>query len=238
MSITLVVDNEQTAAVTERALTWPEQAQALTIVDGPTYARAAALLVDIKSLRKEVDAAFDPIIADANRAHKTACEKKRQAEAPLVDAERILKASMADYSVEQERLRREEERRRQEDARQREETRRLAEAAAIERAATASGDRALQAEAEALLAEPVVAPPVFVPPAIPKVAGVTVRESWSAKVVNLAALIRFVAAHPEHQNLLTPNTTALNQLARAMKANLKIDGVQAVNTPTVAAGGR
>jgi hypothetical protein len=238
MSIELVVDNEQTSAVTARALSWPDQAKALRIIDGPTYERAAALLVDIKGLRKEVDAAFDPIIADAHRAHRTACEKKRQAEAPLVEAERLVKASMSEFTVEQERLRQAEERRLQEAARQEEESRLLAEAAALEREAVATHDDGLLQEAHELIERPIVAPPVSVARTVPKVSGVVHRENWSARVTSVAALIKFVAAHPEHQNLLTPNQAALNQLARAMKSNLRIDGVQAINTPTVAAGAR
>jgi hypothetical protein len=236
--IELVVDNDATAAVTEQALTWPEKARALQIVDAAAYERASGTLLDIKALRREVDAAFDPIIADANRVHKTACEKKRQAEAPLVEAERIIKGALSVWATEQDRIRREEERRLQEEARRHEEVRRLEEAAALEREAAATGDATLQAEAEAIIAAPVYAPPVTVAPTTPKVAGIVHRETWSARVVNIAALIKFVAAHPEHQNLLTPNTTALNQLARSMKSNLKIDGVQACCEKTVAAGGR
>lgn len=238
MSIELAIDNDRTSAVTERALTWPEQARALRIIDSPTYEKAAELLAGIKGLRGEVNAAFDPIITDAHRAHKTACDKKRQAEAPLVEAEGVIKTAMGEYNTAQERLRQAEERRLQEEARQREETRRVEEAAALEREGNATNSPELLYEANELIERPVAAPPVSVARTVPKVASIVHRENWSARVVSLTALIKYVAAHPEHQNLLTPNTAALNSLARAMKANLKVDGVQAVNTPIVAAASR
>jgi hypothetical protein len=231
----LVIENSQTTAVTEEALAWPEKARAHVISDGTTYQRAADLLVSIKALRGEVNATFDPIIADAHKVHKTACDKKRVADAPLLEAETILKRAMADFNTEQERIRLEEERRLEAEARKREEDRRIEEAAALEREAIATDSPELHYEATQLIEQPVVVPPVQVAKAVPKVAGIVHRENWSARVVSLVALVKFVAAHPEHQNLLMPNTAALNSLARAMKSNLKIDGVQAVNTPTVAA---
>lgn len=231
----LVVDNDVTRAVTEQAMSWPEKARALAVVDQAAYAEAGELLGGIKALRREVDAAFDDIIAAAHRSHKTAVAKKQQAEAPLLQAEAILKQAMATFYQQEATRRREEELQRQEEARRREETRRLDEAAALEREAHATANADLQAEAEALLDQPVYVPPAPLAPAVQKVAGVSHRETWSAQLVNLDTLIKFVAAHPEHTNLLTFNQTAANQLARSMKGNLKVDGVRALNTPVVAA---
>lgn len=234
----LVVDNTSASEVTERAMTWPDQAKALVIVDSASYERAAELLIGIKALRGEVDAAFDPIIGDANRAHKTACAQKRKAETPLLEAELIVKKSIGDYNAEQERRRQAEERRLQEEAQRIEETRRIDAAAALEREGHATSNDDLLAEAMEMVERPVVAPAVRVQTTVPKVAGIVHRENWSARVTSLTELIRFVAAHPEHQNLLQVNTTAVNALARAMKGNLKIAGLQAVNTPIVAAVSR
>lgn len=231
----LVIDNSKTQQVTERALAWPAQARALKVTDGSTYQQAAELLVGIKALRGEVNETFDPIIADAHKAHKTACEKKRAADAPLLEAETILKRSMSDYNVEQERLRLEEQRRLEEQARREEEDRRLAEAAALEKEGHDTNCPELVVEAERVLEQPVMTAPVQVARAVPKVAGIVHRENWSARVTSLIALVRFIATHPEHVNLIQPNQAALNSLARSMKANLRIDGVQPVNTPTVAA---
>lgn len=238
MTMELVVDNDVTRDVSERALSWPEQARACCVLDDAAYARAAELLVGIKGLRAEVNLAFDPIIADAHRTHKTACDKKRLAEAPLVEAEGILKTAMGTYHREQERLRVLEERRLQDEARQEEEARRLNAAAALELEGNRTENPELLWEANELIEQPVIAPPVTVASTTPKIAGIVHRDNWSARVTDLKALVKYVAAHPEHLNLLQPNTTALNQLAKAMKTNLKVDGVQAFNAPVVAAGGR
>ena len=238
MSLDVVIDTLQTQAVSEQALTWLDKARAVAVTDAATYEKAADLVIGIKALRAQVNEAFDPIIADAHRVHKTACDKKRQADAPLVDAEWILKRAMADYDTAQEHWREAEERRLQAIARQSEETRRVEEAAALEREAQATGDVTLQAEALALLDQPVFVPAVSVARTTPKVNGIAHRENWSARITSLLALVTFVAAHPEHVNLLVPNQPALNALARSMRTHLKIDGVQAVNTPSVAVGAR
>lgn len=236
MSIELVVDNG--AAVKAEALTWPERAKALKVTDGTTYTSAAETLQAIKALRTRIGETFDPHIKRAHESHRALLREKQDAEAPLLEAESLIKRTLSDYQVEQERIRREEERRQQEEARKAEEARRLEEAASLEREAQATDDAALLDEAMAMLDAPMAPMPISLPRATPKVSGIVHRENWSARVTSLIALVRFVAAHPEHVNLLTANQTALNGLARSMKQNLKVDGVQAVNTPTVAASGR
>lgn len=236
MSMELVVDNG--AAVKAEALTWPERAKALVVSDDATYTTAAETLQAIKALRTRIGETFDPHIKRAHDAHKALLREKQEAEAPLLDAETVIKRTLSDYQVAQERIRREEERRLAEEARQREEQRRLEEAAALEREAKSTDDAALLDEAMALIDTPVASMPVSLPRATPKVSGIVHRDNWTARVTSLIALVRFVAEHPEHVNLLTANQTALNALARAMKQNLAISGVQAINTPTVAASGR
>jgi hypothetical protein len=227
---------ERGAEVTAEAQTWPAQAKALQVVDAATYVDASEMLKGIKALRGKIAETFDPHIARAFDAHRALVREKREAEAPLLDAELIIKRGLTAFDQEQERLRLIEERRRQEEARRIEEARQLEEAAALEREATATGDGGLLAEAEEMFERPVYVPPVTVARTTPKVAGIVHRETWSAKVVSLPALIKFVAAHPEHQNLLTPNLPALNSLARSMKTNLKVDGVHAICEKGVAAG--
>lgn len=234
MTPTEAVLVDQAKDVTALALTWPEKARAVAVVDDSTYGQAAEMLLGVKALRGQVDEAFDGIISKAFAAHREACSQKKKAEGPLVEAEAVLKLAMGTYTTAQERKRLEEVRRRQEEERRSEETRRIEEAAAKEREAKASGDEELLAEAHELIEAPIITAPVYVPPVV-KAAGISTRENWSASVTNIRLLIAFVAAHPEHTNLLQSNTTALNSLARAMKANLKIPGVAVVNNPVVSA---
>lgn len=232
----VAVDNSD--AMKAEALAWPDRARALSILGTETYIQAGELLKGIKALRQTIAATFDPHIKRAFDAHRALCREKQDAEAPLLEAEQILKRGLVAYDTEQERLRREEERRRQDEARRIEEVRRLEEAATLEQEAHSTGDGALLDQAMELLEMPVPTPVVAVEKTTPKVQGVTYRETWSAKVISPLALVKFVAAHPEHINLVSPNLTALNQLARAMKGAMKVDGVQAVSEKSVAASAR
>lgn len=236
MSLELVVDHS--AEVKAEALTWPERAKAVHIVSDVTYTAAGELLMGIKALRDRIAETFDPHIKRAHDAHKALVKEKRDAEDPLVEAETIIKRALGAYNAEQERLRQAEQQRLQALAQKEEEDRRIAAAAALETEGNATGNQDLLYEAMELVEQPVVAAPVYVPPSTPKVSGISHRDNWSARVTSVSSLIKFVAAHPEHQNLLLPNQTALNAMARAMKANMKIDGVQAFNAPIVAAGRR
>ena len=228
MTLALVVDN---GSMVEKALTYPDQARALRIADAGTYQGACDFLKGIKALRTEIAETFEPHIKRAHDAHKALLKEKADAEAPLADAERIVKAALVTYDAEQERIRRIEAARLQDELRRQEEERRLAEAVELE----ASGE---SAEAEALIDAPVFVPTVVVAPSTPKVSGIAYRETWSASVTDLAALVKYVAANPQCAPFLLANMPALNAQARSLKAQLRIPGVEAICTRDVAAGKR
>lgn len=228
MTMTLVVDN---SAAVAKALTYPNQARALAITDALSYAKACEFLQGLKALRAEIAETFEPHIKRAHEAHKALLKEKGDAEAPLAEAERIVKAALVTFSDEQERIRREEQARLQAELKRQEEERRLNDAVALE----AAGETA---EASAVLDEPIHVPTVAVAPMTPKVSGIQYRETWGAKVTDLAALVKFVAANPQFAGFLTPNMTALNAQARSLKAQCQIPGVEAVCTRDVAAGRR
>lgn len=225
--------------VTRKAQTWPEVARAAAeqIADPESYTSASELLLGIKELRREANEVFDPIIATALQAHRTAVAQKRTVTDPLDEADRLIKRGMVAYDEAQ--ARREEERRRrlEAEARREEEDRRLAQAVALEQAGREFGDDGLVAEADALIAEPIETPPVRVEPARPKVAGISYTTRWSASVTDLMALVRYVAANPQFSNLLTPNMPALNGMARSLRGSLALPGVRAVSSRDVSAGG-
>lgn len=227
----MTVTIPEAVTLTTDAQTLPARARAIVIVDAASERLAGEFLKGVKALRAEIAAVFDAHIKRAHDQHRALIDEKKRAEAPAIEAEGILKAALVAFEELQERLRREEEARLQAEARAREETRRLEEAAALELEGCAD-------EAEALLDEPLDASSVLVVERRPSASGIAYRETWSAKVVSLRKLIAFVAQHPEHERLLLPNQTALNQLARAQQHNLTIDGVQAVSTKGVAATAR
>jgi len=213
--------------VYQKALSVPEQAKGLKIVDGTSYQRGGQVLVMIKKLRAEVNETFDPIIKKAHEAHREAIAKKKKVEAPLIEAENIVKPAMAAYDTLQ-RQRVEAERRRLE-----EEARKRAEDEALAAALHAEKQGEIE-EAEAIINEPLEVAPI-VQPAATKVAGVSYRENWTADITDMMALVKAVAAGEQPLSLLVINMPALNQMARALKAELKIPGVKAVCHKIVAA---
>lgn len=225
-ALTLTVAPELEA----RAVSWPDRAQALAVVDAATCEAAGELLRDIKTLREEIAASTDPVIEAAHKAHKAALAQRKQLEAPLVQAEGTIKGRLAAYVTEQERLRRIVEAQAAAEARRIEEDRRLVEAEAL----AAAGEAA---EAEAVLDAPMPAPP---PPRarVPKVEGVATREVWSAQVTNLMQLVKAIAAGQAPLALVLPNEPALHGQARSLKAQMQIPGVRAVCQRVVAARGR
>lgn len=228
MTLSLVVDNPKAVAL---ALTYPDRARALCIEDATSYAAACEFLKAIKALRTEIADTFGPHITRAHEAHRALLKEKADAEAPLVEAERIAKAQLVEWDQAQERERRAEQARIQEALRRQDEEQRLNDAIALE----AAGETA---EAEALIEMPIAPVAVAVAPTTPKVSGIAYRETWSAKVTDLSALARYVAANPQFANLLSANMPALNAQARSLKGALSIPGVEAVCTRDVAAARR
>lgn len=235
----LVVDNPKAAEVTAQALSWPDRARALVVSDDASYTAAAETLKGIKTLRGEVDAAFDPIVKSAFTAHRTAVEQKRKAEAPLTEAETIIKRALGVYQQEQQRLA--DERRREEERKAREaaEAEILERAAAMEKEGHDYGDAALVEEAHALIEQPVsVAPVAPAPRPTPAVTGISHRTTYSAEITNFAALVQHVAKHPNLLPLLKVDQVALNGQARSLRESLSLPGVRLVKQQTVAAGSR
>ena len=183
----------QAQEVETEALTWPDRARALIITDTPSCVIAADTLKGIKALRVRIAETFDPHIRAAHEAHKGLVAEKAKAEAPLTEAESIIKRGLSAYEQEQQRLARIEADRLSALARQAEIDRKLAEALAAE----AQGDDVAAAE---ILAEPIVSAPVFVAPVVPKVSGVSYRTTYSARVTDKAALVKICAANPQFLN--------------------------------------
>ncbi len=210
-----------------KALTIPEQAKQITIKDQAGLDLAGELLKGIKALRKEIDATFDPIIGAAFKAHREAVAQKKKVEAPLAEAENIVKPRIAGYLQEQERIRLAEQRRLEEEARKRAEEEALAAAVEAEQAG------ATEEEVQSVLAAPVPIVPVSAPPTFQKVQGISTRDNWSAEVIDKAALVRAAAANSSLLALIEPNIPALNGMARSLKSAMNIPGVRAVNRPVV-----
>lgn len=202
-----------------------EQARTMTIANDEQYRYVAETLLGVKDMRAKIASVFDDNIRRADQLHKALLKEKREAEASAVEAERILKALLVTWDDQQARLTADaraahEAERREQDAIT------LAEAINAENA----GDFARGDELRASLH---VTLPLAVQPS-PKVEGVSFRETWSAKVVDLAALVKAAAAHTPWIAFLNPNMAALNAQARSLKSRMAIPGVEAICVKGVA----
>lgn len=216
--------------IAAEALSWPARAREARVVDAESYSRTAELLLGIKALKRKIGETFDPHIKRAFETHRGLTRDKAAAEAPLTEAERIIKDNLSQYDREQERLQREAQRQADELARQREEDERLERAAAMEREGNSVGDTQLVAEAQALISEPapmVVAAPVA--KATPKVAGISYRDVYKFRVTNPNLVPR---------QYLSVNEAAIRSVVNGLKDKANIPGVEVYVERVVAASGR
>jgi len=225
------------------AVTWASRAKGLAIIDAESCTNASQLLKSIKALRHGIQTWFAPHIdaametkrrAEASR--KGLVDEKDRMEAPLVDAEGILKRGLLAYEEQQEQIRYEQEQALQAEAQRRAEAVTLAAAAAMELQANATGDAVLKQEAADILDQPIEALAVSVASAMPKVSGVSYRDNFKAHPdVDVKALARAVADGAAPVTFLMPNMTAINQFARATQGAQPVAGVKFVNERIVAA---
>lgn len=109
--------------------------------------------------------------------------------------------------------------------------RRLAAQAEADAAATlqAAGE---QNAANETVAAVMTAPVVSI---APKLSGIASKGTYKGKCTSLLDLVRFIAQHPEHVNLVKANDTAINQLAKAQRDACKVDGILVWEEKTLAA---
>lgn len=225
-----VLEFPERKAVADASLTMPQQARELKVTDAPSYQRAAEFLKAIKALRQKAADTFDKHIAAAFRAHRDLVEEKRKVEAPLTEAEGVVKRALSDFDAAERRRREEAQRQADAEARKKAEDERVARAAAMEREARATDDPALEFEAIRMIEEPapvVAAPTVAVE--TPKVAGITHRDNWKFRITNAALIPR---------EYLVPDEKRIGGVVRSLKDATNIPGVVVYNEPTVAASAR
>lgn len=195
-------------------------AKGLLIQNDEDFTRADELLVSIATQKKDIASRFDPIIQKAHSAHKEALAQKVRLILPREQAETLIRARMVEYR----------------DAKK-VEADRLAAAAAVTGKAALEEERLYIAdqleqsgrgqEAEAVLSQPIVAPP---PTAswspVPPSRGTSFKETWKMRVVSLPDLVKAVADGKAPENLILANESALNGIAKALKASAKIPGVE------------
>lgn len=198
------------------------ESKAIFVRNDDEYRYAAHLLLGIKDTLKEIKKTFEPIKTKVHAAWKETLAQEKVHEDPLLEAERVIKGKIAEYTTEQKRLRLEEEKRLLAEARRREEEERLSRAASLE----LEGKRE---EAEAVLerTRPVIAP--MPTREEPKIAGIVERETWKCRIVNEALIPR---------KYLMPNEQAIRKSVQAMGDWALIPGVEVYRETVISAGRR
>jgi hypothetical protein len=214
----------QQKEIEEKSVAMQKQATELTVVDKSSYDVANSYSSAAAALLKEIDAAFDPIIEAAHKAHKTAIEQKKKQSEPVQEVKRAIDAKMVGwYRAEKARV---EEAQREAD----EKAKKEAEDNALAQAELLHDMGMDEASEEAITVPPVVESVQMQGPE--KADGVFYRANYSAVVTDFLALVKAVAEGKQPIAYLEPNYSALNGVARSLKESANIPGVRVVKSTT------
>ena len=200
-----------------------------------TYTAAAQFLINIKTARKKWADIIKPAVKSAYEAHQRIKAVEKSVDEPLERAEQIhLKPALAAWERKEEKRRQEEQDRINRELKKQEEDAILAQAEQLEK----SGEKEM---ADAVIQAPVQAPEVVLPKTT-EVAGISYRTTYSADVFSIRLLCQAVADGRIGEEVVLPNMTMLNGLARSMKESMngqwKAYGVRVKSERTVSASGR
>lgn len=211
-------------ALESRALIAPADAQALAITDQRSFEAAAEFVKGLVTLRNEIIEDFADSKKKAWDAHRAICAQEAKHLAPVADAERIVKSKLSAWQQEQLRIQAEAAHQARIEANRRAEEERLA--AAVE----AEEQGASEVEVQAVLEMPVVVPLVRPMPSQPKVQGVSMVDTYGAEVTDVKALCKSIAEGITPVHFVSPNMTAINQQARAMRESFNVPGCRVVKS--------
>jgi hypothetical protein len=205
----------------KKVFTYPEKAKSIQVINQESLTEANQFLLAIKSLRNEVDNAWNPVIESAHKAHKQAIEQKRKFENPLIEAEKLTKSSISKYLQEQERIRRDAE-----EARRRiEEEKRRLEEEALKKAMGAKTEK----EVEKIIEEAAVKENQIEIPKIqeaPKTEGISMRDNWQFEIFDETLIPR---------EYMIPDQVKIGKVVRALKDKANVPGVRVFNQPIMSA---
>lgn len=197
-------------------LTAISEAKSLKIESQQDYERAAAFLIEIKRRAKQMKDYWKPTKEAAKAAHAQVCQREKEMLAPLEEAEKAIKASMAGYQMavqiarvqaEREAMRRQQEER----------DRLLAEAAEAEKSGDMQGAMVGMAMAE--MVEDMKAPSTV---SFEQARGTSTRRRWRARVIDERA----VPAYAGDVEIRRIDQGALDRLAAMSKGTVQISGVE------------
>lgn len=221
---------ETTKQITENALAVINQARDVVIITVNDYSFAGLMLHEVKNWIKKLDdeekKITRPLLEGIENARVLFREPKQKAN----DVKNILSTRMVEWVEEKKQKEREEERQLQEEARKRAEEEALRQALEAE----AAGEKE---EAEQIITEPVYVPPIKIVSEVPKSKELHIRETWSAEIIDIMALVKSIAEGKTDIQAIEPNHLIknhpfLNTLATRYNKELNIPGVRAISKKT------
>ena len=227
------VSIEKTTEAAKQSNTLLERVRAWDVSDPAEFQGLQCFLRDrVAPARKFIVELYKSQLARI-RDLKADLESKRDALlGPIVEAERIGTKKCVDWRAEEQRQVDEENRKAREAAKKKAEDEALKLAERLtEQGRPEAAEKMLTAAANGTLSVAMPAPIVAAPA---RVAGVTFPTSWSAEVVDKAALVKYVAANcdavPALLAYLNANGPALNKVAQSQHEALAIPGVIATSS--------
>jgi len=217
-----MIEQGKVTEIEQRIEIQARSTRSILIHDSDSYGTAAARLVDIKGVRKQVDEMFDPAVKAAYESHRKMVALKRQFTDRLDTVERDLKGRMISYQNEQKRIADERESQLRESLRKKEEEEKLATAIRLEETGDKEG-------ADAVMQEEVVVPSVIVQPDIPQTDGISTRKVWKFRIVDAAKI---------PAQFLCVDEKKLGAYARSMRETAAVPGVEFYAEETMAVRGQ
>jgi hypothetical protein len=193
----------------------------IVVEDQPTYDDANGILKEIKGRIKTINDELEPGKKKAYEAYREWGKLIKKLTDPLLLIEGIVKKKIGTYLQEEERKRQEEIRRREKEA----EDEKLKQAAILEK-------HGMSREADdVMMTKPKVETKDI---QTVRKGGTYISAKWHAEVTDFMELIKAVASGDGYPtDLLLPNMSVLNDMARKKHENMAIPGVEAKRDVTV-----
>ena len=231
VAATTDIKPSKSAALVKQVLSVLDQAKNFIIKTDAQFVQCGELIRTVKNMRAQVAAVHDPVVAHWHEKHKDALAEKKKDDAPLAEAEQILKQRWDSYDREQKRHRAEEEDRLRREAIREEEERRQREAQTLV-------EEGREEEAVELLTKDVGIEDVEVLPTSRPVKseGISSRTTYHAEVTDLMKLVRAIAEGKVPVQAIEADMMFLNGQARLMqKAGELYPGVEVITGSSVTA---
>lgn len=195
-----------------------QQASSVVVASEEGFVLAGELTKQVKAMQKQVTEYWEPMRKSTYEAYTAVNQHKKEMFDPLASAEKILKRKMSDYTMEQERIRREQEEAMRKAA-EAEMARKLEEAEEAESRGDAVGAEFAMAEAEVMEG---VAVSGGLRPQAPKAKGVSQTKTWKITKIDSEKVpisLNGMELRPVDEKLVL-------QLIKASKGRISIPGVE------------